>query len=127
MSAEKIVKRLLEDDDESIDPKGFVLDPPTTSIKEISIVGRRWFRKGYGGTYHTATIAVDGKPVGKTPYQYGYGDQYLETGWQWLEENGYVPKRAQGNGGSTSPWRAAQDLGIKLDYYAIDVKRQRDL
>lgn len=126
MSAEKLVTRLLEND-EHVDPKSFILNPETTSIKEISIVGRRWFRKGYGGTYHTAAIAVDGKPVAKTEYQYGYGDQYLETGWQWLEDNGYVPKRAQANGGHTSPWRAAEELGIKLTYYAIDVKRQKDL
>jgi hypothetical protein len=118
--AEKLVTRLLETDE--VDPKGYAMGEQTLP-REISIVGRRWFRKSYGGTYHTATITVDGQVVASTDRQYGYDQQYLETGWQWLEANGYVPRRTT----QESPWAAAKDLGIKLDYYATDVKRQRDL
>lgn len=125
MSAEKIVNRLLEDD-EPVDPKGYAMGEQTVP-SEITIVGRRWFRRGVGGTYHTANISIDGRYVHSTERQYGYGDCYLETGWQWLEDNGYVPRRERANGGHTSPWRAAEELGIKLHYYAVDVKRQRDL
>jgi hypothetical protein len=125
MSAEKIVNRLLEDD-EPVDPKAYATGEHTQP-SEITIVGRRWFRRGAGGTFHTANISIDGRYVHSTTYQYGYGDQYLETGWQWLEDNGYVPRRDRANGGNTAPWRAAQDLGIKLNYYAVDVKRQKDL
>jgi hypothetical protein len=121
-AAKQIVTRLLEDD-ERIDPKAFAMGEYSRP-KEISIVGRRWHRPVYGGTYHTADIRVDGKEVARTERHYGYGDHYLETGWQWLEDNGIVPRRDEGH---ASPWRAAQDLGIELNYYAIDVKRQRDL
>lgn len=125
MSAEKLVKRLLEDD-APVDPKDYATGEHTQP-SEISIVGRRWFRPVYGGTYHTAQISIDGRHVHSTERQYGYGDGYLETGWQWLEDNGYVPRRDRANGGSTSPWRAAEENGIKLSYHAIDVKRQKDL
>lgn len=124
-SAAKIVARLLESGD-TVDPKDYAMGEHSLP-KEISIVGRRWFRPVYGGTYHTAAITVDGQPVCKTERQYGYDQQYLETGWQWLEDNGYVPRRERANGGQTSPWRAAEELGITLHHYAMDVKRQRDL
>lgn len=125
MRADQIVRHLLEGD-EPIDPKDYAMGEQTQPA-EITIVGRRWFRPVYGGTYHTANISIDGHHVHTTMRQYGYGDGYLETGWQWLEDNGYVPRRERANGGHTAPWRAAEELGIKLHYYAIDVKRQRDL
>lgn len=118
---------MLEDEDDPIDAKAYILDRPRP--KEVSIVGRRWFRKGYGGTYHTAAIFVDGKGVFKTPMEYGYGDQYVETGTQWLEDNNYIPRRqhSASSGGQAAPWRWFEELGIPFEYYAQDVKCSRDL
>lgn len=124
MKPGQLVSALLEND-EQIDPKDYFLNP--TPPESIEILGRRWWRRTYGGTYHTASIYVDGKHIADTDRAYGDGDMYLENAWQWLEEHGYVPKRDRANGGHTSPWRAAEELGIKLTYQAFDVKRQKDL
>jgi hypothetical protein len=127
MTARNIVAALLENDDDLIDdPKEFIMNPDLP--KSIKVVGRRWFRRGAGGTYHVADIYVNDELLHTTPYQYGYGDQYLETATQWLEHEGIIPMRPRGNGSCTAGWRWIRDeLGIPLDYYAFDVKRQRDL
>ena len=116
---------------EAIDPKRVLRQmrgPRHEQPKQVKIIGRRWFRRGYGGTYHVADIYVDGQLVHTTSRQYGYGDQYQETAWQWLEHEGYIPKREHSaNGGMACPWRHAEELGIEFLYNVYDVKRQRDL
>jgi hypothetical protein len=92
-------------------------------LQSVKIVGRRWFQRTYGNTYHTADIYVNDKLVHTTPMQYGYGDQYMQTGWAWLENNGYIPKDSAGD----PPWRVAEKMGFDLSYYANDVRRRRDL
>ena len=47
-------------------------------IKSITILGRKWWDKQNGNTYNTAQIMVNGETVGKTPFQYGYGDHYVD-------------------------------------------------
>lgn len=82
--------------------------------KSVTILGRRWFDKVNGNTYHSARVFVDGKLVALVPYQYGYGNMYewnavaalseakvfkgkqarredperqhCEPGWQWLRD-----------------------------------------
>ena len=43
----------------------------------ITLIGRRWFQKTYGNTYHTVTVLIDGTEVYQSPKSYGYGDQYV--------------------------------------------------
>jgi hypothetical protein len=93
-------------------------------LQSVKIVGRRWFQRTYGNTYHTADIYVNDVHVHTTPMQYGYGDQYMQTGWEWLVNNGYIPKDEDRR---KPPWQIAQDMGFDLSYYALDVRRQRDL
>lgn len=122
MDAKRLVLKLVESDeaDEFLDRN--VTGKPLP--KEIRIVGRRWFQRTYGNTYHVTDVYVDGNLVYTSPRSYGYGEQYEETGWGWLEDNFYIPKR-----GKTyePPWRQAEDLGIKYTREVYDVKRQRDL
>lgn len=94
----------------------------------VTVIGRRWFRRGYGGTYHTAEIIVDGVTVHKTPMQYGYGNQYEETAAQWLEAQGYITRKAYASGGHSPLWRVIRDdMGLAWNSQAIDVSRQKDL
>lgn len=91
----------------------------------ISIIGRRWFQRGPGNTYHTAEIVVDGVTVHKTPREYGYGDQYADTAFRWLIEQGIVPAPDHPD---ECHWRHIRDdLKIPYSYRAIDVSRQKDL
>jgi hypothetical protein len=85
----------------------------------LHIEGRRWFQKTYGNTYHSVRIFKDGKEIAYLPYQYGYGEQYLQTALEWLQANGHAPKDAPYG------WRTFQALGAT--YGVSDVGRKRDL
>lgn len=95
----------------------------------VTIIGRRWFERVNGNTYHTAQIIVDGELIGKTPFQYGYGNQFEWNAWSWLEEHGYMPNREHSKNGSAEPgWRYFRDKhGLKYYVEVIDVKRKKDL
>jgi hypothetical protein len=91
-------------------------------MKSITIIGRKWFAKTYGNTYHSATILVDGKQVHNTGQHYGYGEQYLQTAWEWLKQHTTIP-----NDSAQPPWEYCEDNGITLHYSATDVPREKDL
>jgi hypothetical protein len=126
MTAAAVVATLLEND-EDFDVKGFVTKRPLP--KSISIHGRQWWRRGAGGMYHTAHVYIDGQKVHVTDEMGGGGDQYLEAGTKWLEDEGYIPLRPErSNGGHTPGWAWIRDeLKIPFQYSIQDVKRERDL
>jgi hypothetical protein len=93
--------------------------------KSIIIIGRRWFQRTNGNTYHTAEIIIDGETVHKTPFAYGYGDQYTQSAFEWLVKSGTIPAPEHP---SECHWRHIRDiLGIAYSYQAIDVPRKKDL
>ena len=96
-------------------------------IVSITIIGRRWFQRTYGNTYHTATILVNGQHVHKTAEEYGYGDQYVDTAARWLEKFGYMDRKKYDNGGHEPARIWAERNGIAFTYQAVDVARERDL
>jgi hypothetical protein len=85
----------------------------------LFIIGRRWFQRSYGNTYHTVEIkdVFSQKQIAYTDIEYGYGDQYKDTAHRALKKLGYdVPDsyedfiRAPG-----------------VDFTVCDVERKRDL
>lgn len=86
----------------------------------IEIHGKRWFQKTYGNTYHTARIYVDGELVTTTPMQYGYGEQYMQTAWEWLQCNGYIDGVAK----FSSYALRAELIAVSS---VVDVDRKKDL
>lgn len=96
-------------------------------IESITIIGRRWFQRTYGNTYHTCVVLVNGQQVYEAPQEYGYGDQYVETGARWLEKFGYMNRKKYDNGGHEPVRIWAERNGIAFDYRASDVARERDL
>lgn len=107
-------------------------------ITRFSISGKRWFQKTYGNTYHSVKIAalctmqdIDIKEtwvtLGAVPFEYGYGDQYTQTGVDWLIANGYLDKTPEHANGNPSHygWPFRQDNCI--DTSVTDVTRKRDL
>lgn len=97
------------------------------SVQSIVLVGRRWFNRGPGNTYHSVAIYVNGECVHKVPFAYGYGDQYIESAAAWLETNGYVARREYPNGGHDPLWRVAQVMGFTFSSNVSDVARRKDL
>ncbi len=86
----------------------------------IHIEGRRWFQKTWGNTYHSVRIFIDGQQAAYLPYQYGYGDQFLQTALDWLKANGYAPQDAP-----YGTLYLRETLGAT--YSVIDVARKKDL
>jgi hypothetical protein len=60
----------------------------------IHIEGRRWFQRTYGNTYHSVRIYKDGELISHLPFNYGYGDQYLQTALDTLKAYGLAPEDA---------------------------------
>ena len=117
------------------EPKGFIEKTLTKyglgkyiandapKFKTLEILGRRWFQRTYGNTYHTAEIFIDGKLVHKTPKAYGYGDGYVQSAQEWLVKKGYLSPIWAGK----PLWKIRDEYGIEIRVAAEDVERQRDL
>jgi hypothetical protein len=92
-------------------------------IKSIEIYGLKWFQKSYGNTYHRVKVFVNDEEIATSPITYGYGEQYVETAESLLKKNGYLKRKDD----RTPLWRYCKERGIKLRYYAYDVKTEREL
>lgn len=92
--------------------------------KSIHIEGRRWFQRLYGNTYHSVRIWIDGELVLYSGETYGYGDQYLQTAFEWLFVNGYANQEEREKLGSFTLY-LRETLGGT--YSVVDVERKRDL
>ena len=62
----------------------------------IKIVGRRWFDRVNGNTYHSVYVCNDDNSlIGKCKFAYGYGEGYLQTAHQILQDAGIYPKTGE--------------------------------
>ena len=91
-------------------------------MKNITILGRRWFNTRTGNTYHSASILIDGNGIEGIHYAYGYGDQYLFSAMGKLSKDGVIDWN-----GTEPLWIWAERNGIKLNYSGFDVNRKKDL
>lgn len=92
-------------------------------MKNLIIIGRRWFDKTYGNTYHSAEICIDENTV-KIPFQYGYGDQYIYTAIDYLKKEKLIETD------KTVSWQIFEELreqGIYVKTFVFDVNRKKDL
>jgi len=79
----------------------------------LIIIGRRWWDRRKGNTYHSTTIyrklpAGPWTLVARRAFEYGHGDQYLTTACELLQEAGLWP-----NSGKKMP------SGLSEDEYAL--------
>lgn len=97
-------------------------------IKVIVIIGRRWFDRANGNTYHTSSVYVDGAAVPCPGIAYGYGTAYQTTAETCLEAAGYMPGRlSYPSGGGEGIWYYCDRLGISLISEVSNVGRKADL
>jgi hypothetical protein len=90
-------------------------------VTGLHIVAKRWFQRTYGNTYHSVRISKDGRELVYLPFQYGYGEQWLQTAFEWLRAHGHIP--ADSEYGGTRQLR--EDFGGSYEVH--DVTRKRDL
>ncbi len=82
-------------------------------IESIKIYGKLWFQRLYGNTYHSVTVIVNNEEILFKGFTYGYGNQFLQTAVDLLNEAGY----------STT----YSDLIKIADYKSKEVSRKKDL
>jgi cation transport regulator ChaC len=62
------------------------------------IVGKKWFDKANGNTYHSARVYdLEKKVIAVAPYEYGYGDQYIYSAFNALKKAGIIDKLTIGH------------------------------
>lgn len=93
-------------------------------VKNIVIVGRLWFNQNKGQTYHTATVFVNGKCVGKTGRTYGYGEHYVWTAFQMLKEKKILWFTGPN---PSNPYQDCREHKISLEMTAVTVGLKRHL
>lgn len=91
----------------------------------VVVLGRRWFHKLYGNTYHSVRVCVDGRDVGRVNFAYGYGDQWQQSGLDVLVKAGFLPKPKEGEWQNLR--RACESRGWTLVHDVVDVGRKSDL
>lgn len=101
-----------------------VKKPTLKKGDNVFIIGRRWFDRANGNTYHTAEVQVNGEFIGKSRMTYGYDEQYVQTGKEILLDHYNLPKGMK----ETSPLWQLREYGVTLNKYAIDgLKRDLEL
>jgi len=91
-------------------------------VTSVLVIGRRWFERTNGNTYHSSEIYVNNVLVHKIPFTYGYGNQFEWNSWDWLKNNGYIKNADNG-----APSIFCRENGIEYRASASDVKRKKDL
>jgi len=116
---------LEEDEVEIIEQfaKGGITKPRLKKGDKVDIYGKRWFQKSYGNTYHVTKVYVNGVDIGESDQQYGYDEQYLQTGAKILWNKYKPPYKWNMN----NPLWMLRNNGIDIYYNATDVEREKDL
>ena len=88
----------------------------------ITIYGRRWFDKVNGNTYHSCRVDVDGRIIGVNQFEYGYDNQYIESGFEILKRLKVLKAKV-----SYSDFRNNRIKNIMSSFNVADVARRSDL
>jgi len=87
-------------------------------IKTIDIQAKEWFDKVNGNSYFSANITLNyGMKNQKSyslPFQYGYGEHYIDMSNQYLIENKIIPGKRHDNGSFPALWQYCRDNKIIL-------------
>ena len=57
----------------------------------VEVYGREWHDKVNGNSYHSVYVSINDKLVITVPFQYGYGDSYIQSATEAMIEAGYLP------------------------------------
>lgn len=101
---------------------GFCTLCNTDQNNVVYIVGRRWFQRSAGNTYHKVTVTMPDKTVLESDQAYGYGDQYQDTALELIRK--YFGDEKQ-YGERLTPYLTTKRFYPV--YYVTDVNRQKDL
>ncbi len=97
-------------------------------IKSIEIRAKEWFDKVNGNSYFSARIYINDEQITILPFQYGYGDHYLDMAMEYLTVNNLIDNDRHSNGSYGALWCYCEDNDIKLISFKQEgcLKRQLD-
>ena len=101
-------------------------------IDQITIIGKRWFERSGGNTYHSCEVFVNGQSIGYKPFTYGYEEAYKQTALTILQEAGYFKHTGESlkSGANKDYYEFTMDMRENRNKYVIsvsDVSRKKDL
>lgn len=85
----------------------------------VTVIGRRWFERVNGNTYHSCTVLINGEEVGSIDFTYGYGNQWEYTGLELLKKARKLPEDIG------SLWHVKKLCNLVTT--CSDVQRKKDL
>lgn len=94
-------------------------------MKNIQVIGRQWFDKINGNTYHSVDVYQNNKLIGSESFQYGYDDGYKQTAFSILCELGIYSKKRRENGSYIDYYKFTREDNILFS--VSDVSRRKDL
>lgn len=89
-----------------------------------TVLGRRWFEKVNGNTYHSVRVFKDGELIGGEDQDYGYGGHYRQCAMGMIIQDD--PTIFAGETRQPALWRI-KEIGHKLIDDVVDVARKKDL
>ncbi len=111
-------------DKRSFDEGGDVKKRQLKKGDDVLIIGRRWFDRVNGNTYHTAEVVVNDKVIGKSRMSYGYEEQYIQTGKEILLDHFELPEGMK----ESSPLWQLREYGVEFRKRVTDgLKRDLEL
>ena len=83
----------------------------------LEVNAKEWFDKSAGNSYFSATILLDDINIADLPFQYGYGDHYLDMAMQEIKKlmlhgDKALQKAFKANGGAL--WSFCDNNKVKL-------------
>ena len=103
----------------------------TYKIKTIDITAKEWFDKVNGNSYFSATITLNYGMEDSVnllmPFQYGYGDHYVDMANEALMKAGYIPEEKRANGSRPPLWQYCKDNKIILRAFKKENCKKKEL
>lgn len=101
-------------------------------MKTIDITALEWFDKINGNSYFAAIITLDfGTDQAqsfKLPFQYGYGDHYIDMVKKELDQRGLLPNLEHYSyGGTQALWTWCKENGVILRTVKHENCKQKEL
>ena len=94
----------------------------------LTVQGKEWFDRINGNSYCSVRVYWEGEEVARVPFQYGYGDFYLQVARDALE--GWFPPDTvtrHDNGMGLPLWRVAENVGFRLDSHIARGRSKREV
>lgn len=105
--------------------------PKRFKLKTIDVTAKEWFDRTYGNSYFSAVITLnygmEDQKIIHLPFQYGYGDHYMDMAQQELANLGYTKPEKYSYGGIEQLPSYCRERKIILRRQKIENCKQKEV